>query len=79
MTTELQDLQKQVLLLQEQNAELVERIRVLSLQDREKLNLIKTLFDRAPFGMMMLDSNRLVVQMNVEAERILGVERHQQP
>lgn len=74
-SSDLRSLEKQIALLEEQKAELVARVRELSLRDREKNNLIRTLFDKLPYGVMMLDEGRNVVQINQAAADILNQEK----
>ena len=73
--SELEVLQRQILLLEEQKAELVARVRELSYRDRDKNNLIRILFDKLPYGVIMFDSDRNVLQINQAASEILGESR----
>lgn len=73
--SELQQLEKKVALLEEHNTELIERIKELSLRDREKKGLIRSLFDNLPYGVVMFDGNRNIVQINQAAALILGFDK----
>ncbi|MCK5334563.1 MAG: PAS domain S-box protein, partial [Gammaproteobacteria bacterium] len=74
---DIQDLQRQIELLQEEKSELVSRVRDLSLRDREKSVQIRTLFDNLPYGVVMFDENRNIVQINQSAAKMLGFEKRQ--
>lgn len=80
MTTDshtINELRQKIALLEETNSELTNRIRVLSLRDREKTALLSTLFERAPFGIMMLDSRRHIIQMNNVAATLFSKQPQQ--
>jgi len=70
-------LQKALALLEEQKSELINRVRDLSLRDREKNNLIRTLFDKLPYGVVMFDGDRNVVQINQAASDIFGFDKRE--
>lgn len=74
---DIQDLQKQIELLQEEKSELVSRIRDLSLRDREKSVQIRILFDNLPYGVVMFDEDRNIVQINQSAAELFGYEKRQ--
>lgn len=73
--TDNMDLQHKVMALEEKNHDLVSRIKVLSLENREQSQLIQALRDKTPFGIVMMDQNRQVIQINQAAESILGISR----
>ncbi|MDH5393710.1 MAG: PAS domain-containing sensor histidine kinase [Gammaproteobacteria bacterium] len=74
---ELERLQKKVALLEEEKTELVSRVRQLSEQERDKINLIKTLFEHLPYGVVMFDDGRRVIQINQAAAEMFGMEKRQ--
>jgi len=74
---DIEALQKALSLLEEQKSELVNRVRDLSLRDREKNNLIRILFDNLPYGVVMFDGDRNIVQINQAAADIFGFEKRQ--
>jgi len=63
-------------LLKEENAELKQRIKTLTQEDRDKAGLLEVLFDRAPFGIAIFDDKRNLLRLNSSAEDILDIERH---
>lgn len=58
-------------LLEEKNRNLVQRIRVLSEETRAQEQLIRTLFDFTPFGLVMFDENRRLIQINKTGKSLL--------
>lgn len=64
-------LQKQIALLEEKNSDLAKRIRTLSEESRSQQHLIRTLFDFTPFGLIMLDEERRVIQVNKAGRELL--------
>ena len=74
---DVEALQKALALLEEQKSELINRVRDLSLRDREKNNLIRTLFDNLPYGVVMFDDDRNVVQINQAAADIFGFDKRE--
>lgn len=71
-----QDLSKQLQLLEQKNAELKQRIRVLSQDNRDQSSLIQSLLEYTPFGIIILDINRNVIRINRAAEQILNIVRN---
>ncbi len=57
--------------------ELLARIKQLSTNLTEKQGLLKTLLERSPFGIALLDRQRRVIQLNHAATRILGISESQ--
>lgn len=57
--------------------ELAQRIKILSKDALEKQSLVRTLLDKSPFGIALLDSNRHVIQINNSASQILGLHKGQ--
>jgi len=74
---DIEALQKALSLLEEQKSELVNRVRDLSLRDREKNNQIRILFDNLPYGVVMFDDDRNIVQINQAAADIFGFDKRQ--
>jgi len=70
------DPEYQLALLKEENAELKQRIKILTQEDRDKGGLLEVLFDRAPFGIAVFDDKRNLLRLNIAAEKILGIEHH---
>lgn len=68
-------LEQKVLLLEERNAELKQRIRVLSQEGREQASLVESLLENSPFGMAIMDARRRVIRINRAAEDILNLDR----
>lgn len=62
-------------LLEEKNADLVKRIRVLSEETRAQEQLIRTLFDFTPFGLAIFNSERQLVQVNKAGQTLLQKDR----
>ena len=56
---------------------LAQRVKVLSKDVLEKQYLIRTLLDKSPFGIALLDTNRQVIQINNSAAQILGINKRQ--
>ena len=69
--TEFAKFQRQVALLEEEKAELVKRVKDLSLQGKEKTDLIRSLFDYLPNGVVMFNEDHQVIQINQAAADIL--------
>jgi len=74
---ELSKLNRQIALLEEEKSDLIDRVKRLSLQGREKTTLIKNLFDYLPNGVVMFDSKRQVIQANQAAATIFSIEKRQ--
>jgi PAS domain S-box-containing protein len=71
-----QELTKQIQLLEHKNAELKQRIRVLSKDNRDQSSLIRSLLEYTPFGIILFDINRNAIRINREAEHILNITRN---
>ena len=69
------DLAHQLALLEEKNRDLVARIRELSLENRHQSALIQTLLENTPFGVVLINSQQQVFQINKAAESILALDR----
>lgn len=54
---------------------LTARIRQLSTDLMDRQSLLKAMMDHSPFGIVLLDKQRRVVQLNHTAENILGIPR----
>ena len=74
---ELSKLNRQIALLEEEKSDLIDRVKTLSLQGREKTTLIKNLFDYLPNGVVMFDNKRQVIQANQAAANIFSIEKRQ--
>lgn len=68
---------QQIETLEEKNRDLIERIKTLSGDIREKTTLIQSLLEYSPFGIMIFDSKKRVIQLNKAAEKILAINRSQ--
>lgn len=75
-TNDIEALQKQLVLLEQKNSELKQRIRVLSQDNRDQTSLIQSLLEKTPFGIIMLDINRKIIRINFAAEHILNISRN---
>ena len=62
-------------LLEEKNSELIARIRILSEENRANDSLLRVLLENTPFGIVIFDEKRRVVQVNKAAERHLDMSR----
>lgn len=71
-----QSLQQQLQLLELKNAELKQRILVLSKDNRDQLSLIQSLLEKTPFGIILLDGQRNIIRINSVAETILKLPRN---
>ncbi len=69
------DLESRIQYLEEKNRGLVERVRLLSVNNREQSSLINTLMENVPFGVMIIDANQKIIQINKSAETVLGINR----
>jgi len=74
---ELAKLTRHIALLEEEKSELVNRVRDLSVQGKEKANLIKSLFDYLPNGVVMFDENRNVMQVNQATANVFSMDKRQ--
>ena len=63
--------EEQIALLEEKNHDLVKRIRTLSEETRAQEQLIRTLFDFTPFGLVMFDEDRHLIQINKAGKLLL--------
>lgn len=70
-----EELAERCALLEEKNHDLIARIRVLSEENRSNESLLRVLLENTPFGIVMFDSQRRVLQINKAAENILDVQR----
>lgn len=61
--------------LEEKNRDLVARIRTLSEENRANESLLRVLLEFTPFGIVLFDDKRRVIQINKAAENILQIER----
>jgi len=59
----------------EEKQALVDRIKILSKDVLEKQSLIRALLDKSPFGIVLLNIDRKVMQINNSASQILGINK----
>ncbi len=69
------DLVTKCALLEEKNRELIARIRTLSEENRHNESLLQILLENTPFGIVMFDAKRRVLQINKAGETLLSVQR----
>ena len=70
-----EELTERCALLEEKNRDLIARIRGLSEDNRANESLLRVLLENTPFGIVMFDTQRRVLQINRAAENLLGVQR----
>jgi len=59
--------------MQHMESELVDRIRLLSVENIEKDKLVRSLLKQTPFGVMLLDMKRHILQLNDAAKKMFGL------
>lgn len=75
LPTELETAHQEILRLRETNRELKQRVLDLSQQSRSQSSLISVLLERFPFGVVLLNEQQTILQINKAAEEMLNVSR----
>lgn len=70
-----EELARRCALLEEKNRELIARVLSLSEENRSNDALIRVLLENTPFGILLFDDKRRVIQINKAAENLLKIER----